>query len=52
MQNNFFIGVLLIVVLMLPIAMLSPASADSHLKQGGTLIFGRGGRLRRLRSRP
>ena len=43
MRNNFFRRVFLIIVLILPIAMLSPASADSHQKRGGTLIFGRGG---------
>ena len=43
MQNRFYAQVFLLIVLMLPIAMLSPAYADAHLKRGGTLIFGRGG---------
>ena len=43
MQNNFFTRVFLLTTLILPIAMLSPAYADSHQQQGGTLIFGRGG---------
>ena len=43
MRNNFFTQVFLLTVLILPIAMLSPASADSHQQRGGTLIFGRGG---------
>ena len=43
MQNNFFTRIFLIIILILPIAMLSPASADSHQQRGGTLIFGRGG---------
>ena len=43
MQNKFSTQVFLLIVLILPIAMLSPVLADSHSKQGGTLIFGRGG---------
>ncbi|MDE0685508.1 MAG: ABC transporter substrate-binding protein, partial [Candidatus Poribacteria bacterium] len=43
MQNNFFTRILLLTILILPIALFSSAFADSHLKQGGTLIFGRGG---------
>ena len=43
MRNNFFTQVFLLTVLILPIAVLSPASADSHQQRGGTLIFGRGG---------
>ena len=43
MQNKLSTQVFLLIVLILSIAMLSPVFADSHSKQGGTLIFGRGG---------
>ena len=43
MKHKFFTRILLFTLLISLLAGFSPILADSHLKRGGTLIFGRGG---------